>query len=133
MFYAFGLMISGALAFQASGMNKNAMSSIYVGNGGALICILLAAGMRNPKLKKGEAGYKLMMICVHVAIVFPLILGAIVAWRLSLAWNVPEKAYLKPYLSAIIAISILACIGVVLNKPKKNEATASSEEKAKTS
>lgn len=116
------LMICGALAYQESGFAKSAMSAMYVGNGGAVVSILLATGVRNTKLKKGEPGYKMMMICVHLAVVYPIILGAAVAWRLWLAWNVPEKAYLKPFFSAIVGMCAFTAAFMLASKPKKEKA-----------
>lgn len=115
------LMICGALAFNASGLLKSAMSSIYVGNGGAVICFMLAAGCRDTTLKKGDSGYKLMMICVHLAIVWPIILGSAVSWRLWLAWNNPAKAYLKPYFGTIVAACVLTSAAMFALKPKRKE------------
>lgn len=115
------LMICGAFAFQASGVSPNAMSSIYVGNGSALISFILALGCRDTSLKKGERGYKAMMICVHVAILWPILLGAVVGWRLWLAWNVASKAYLKPYFGGIVAACLLTSLGIASLKPKKEK------------
>lgn len=119
--HALTLMICGALAFQASGMSNSAMSSIYVGNGSALVSFILAIGCRNTSLKKGDRGYKVMMICVHLAIVWPALLGCVVGWRLWLAWNVASKAYLKPYFGGIVAACLLTTLGIVALKPKKEK------------
>lgn len=112
-------MICGALAFQDSNQAKNAMSAIYMGNGGAVICFLLAAGSRDPTVKKGEKGYKLMMISVHLAFIFPLLFGGVVGWRLWKAWNIPHKAYLKPYFSIIVAMSLLTAGVIYSKKPQR--------------
>lgn len=122
------LMICGALAYQESGFAQSAMSAIYVGNGGAVVSFLLAAGMRNTKLKKGESGYKMMMICVHLAVVYPIILGAAVGWRLSLAWNNPDKAYLKPFFSTIVGFCVLTSAFMIAAKPKKEDVTETKDE-----
>lgn len=118
---ALTLMICGAMAYQQSGMIKSALSAIYVGNGGAVVSFLLAAGARNTTLKKGDSGYKIMMICVHLAIIWPLVMATAVGWRLWLAWNVPEKQYLKVYFSVIVVACLLTSAGVASLKPKKNE------------
>lgn len=118
--YGLTLMVCGALAFQESGLKPEARSAIYVGNGGALISFLTAAGVRNLKLKKGEPGYMLMMIAVHWAVVFPLIIATALGVRLTLAWNVPAKAYLKPYFSIMIAMSLATSAVLVMSRPKKN-------------
>lgn len=97
------------------------MSSIYVGNGSALISFMLAVGCRNTTLKKGERGYKVMMICVHAAIVWPVLLGGVVGWRLWLAWNVATKAYLKPYFGGIVVACLLTSLGIASLKPKKEK------------
>lgn len=117
--HALVLMICGALAFFESGMVESARSAMYVGNGGAVISFLLAAGVRDMKLKKGDSGYKLMMICVHLAIVYPIILGGAVGWRLSLAWNNPAKAYLKPFFSVIVGMCAITAGVIISAKPKK--------------
>eukprot|EP00177_Eucheuma_denticulatum_P007048 GFKZ01012827.1.p1 GENE.GFKZ01012827.1~~GFKZ01012827.1.p1 ORF type:complete len:172 (-),score=18.75 GFKZ01012827.1:881-1396(-) len=115
------LMVCGALAFNESGLQKSAISAIYVGNGGAVVCFMLAAGCRDTTLKKGDSGYKIMMICVHLAIVWPIILGSAVGWRLWLAWNNPAKAYLKLYFGIIVAACVLTTAAMVALKPKKKE------------
>lgn len=122
--YGLVLMVCGALAYQESGMMKSAMSALYVGNGGAVVSFLLAAGVRNTKLKKGDAGYKIMMVCIHLAVVFPLFLGGAVGWRLWLAWNNPEKAYLKPFFSVIVGMSFITSAFIISAKPKKGESPA---------
>lgn len=122
------LMICGALAYQESGFAKSATSAIYVGNGGAVVSFLLAAGMRNTKLKKDESGYKVMMICVHLAVVYPIILGSAVGWRLWLAWNVPEKSYLKPFFSAIVGMCALTAVFMIASKPKKETVSEKKDE-----
>ncbi|CAN8069765.1 unnamed protein product [Agarophyton chilense] len=119
--YGLVLMVCGALAFHDSGLAKTASSAIYMGNGGAVISFLLAAGSRNLELRKGEKGYKIMMISIHLAFIFPLLFGGIIGWRLWLAWNVPHKAYLKPYFSVIVAMSLLTAGLVYSKKPKKIE------------
>lgn len=124
MIHGLMLMVCGALAFQASGFQRHAMSAIYVGNGGAVVSFLLAVGMRDTTLKKGEAGYKTMMACVHLAVVYPLVIAVAVGWRLSKAWGVPEKAYLKPYFGAIVGVSLLATAVMVALKPKREKVKA---------
>lgn len=117
--YGFTLMICGALAFYSSGYQPKAKSSLYIGNGSAIISFLLAMGVRNMDVKKGDIGYTLMMICIHLALIFPVILGVAVSWRLYLAWNVPEKAYVIPYFFAIVASSMLTFAILYTFKPAK--------------
>ena len=117
--YGLSLMFCGALAYQASGMQSKAMSSIYMGNGGAVLAFLLGFGVRNTDIKKGEPGFAMMMISIHLAFIFPLLFGGVVAWRLRLLWDVPAKAYLKPYLTVIIGMSLLTAAVIYRMKPKK--------------
>lgn len=117
--YGFTLMICGALAFYSSGYLPKAKSSLYIGNGSAIISFLLAMGVRNMDVKKGDPGYVLMMICIHLALIFPVVLGLAVSWRLFLAWNNPEKAYVIPYFVAIVASSILTFAILYTFKPEK--------------
>lgn len=121
-------MMVGAMAFLASGESKKAMSSIYMGNGGAAISFLLGVGVRNLKLKKGEPGYKTLMICIHLGFIFPLLFASAIGWRLNLAWDNPAKAYLKPYFLIIIAASILTSVMIYLEKPKKSKTTEKKDE-----
>lgn len=100
-------------------MVKSAMSAMYVGNLGAAISFLLAAGVRDMTLKKGDSGYKVMMICIHIAIVYPIMLGSAVGWRLWLAWNNPAKAYLKPFFSIIVGMCAITSAILISAKPKK--------------
>ena len=118
----------GAMAFISSGESKKAMSSIYMGNGGAVICFLLAVGVRNMELKKGEPGYKTLMICIHLGFVFPLLFASVVGWRLKLVWNNPAKEYLKPFFIVIIAASILTALFIYSQKPKKSKVTEKKDE-----
>lgn len=131
--YGLSLMICGALAFQDSGLAKNAMSAIYMGNGGAVISFLLAAGSKDLTLKKGEKGYKLMMISIHLAFIFPLLFGGVVGWRLWKAWNIPHKAYLKPYFSIIVAMSLLTAGVIYSKKPQKTAEKKEEKEENKQS
>lgn len=118
--YGLTLMICGALAFYSSGYLPKAKSSLYIGNGSAIISFLLAMGVRNMNVKKGDRGYILMMVCIHVALLFPVVLGLAVSWRLMLAWNNPEKAYVVPYFAAIIAASMVTFSILYSFKPKKD-------------
>lgn len=126
--FGLSLMICGALAYQAAGSAPKAISSIYVGNASALIAFLLAAGVRNPQVQKGDPGYKAFMICIHVAFVFPIVLGAVVSWRLVKAWPNPAKAYLLPYLAFMIVSCAVTALTIYLMKPVK---PAAPEKKAK--
>lgn len=121
--YALTLMICGALAYYASGYQSKAKSSLYVGNGSAVVCFLLAMGVRNLHLKKGEPGFIIMMICIHLAIIFPFVLGIAVSWRLILAWNNPEKNYVIPYFAAIVVASALTVATLYTFKPKRKPAS----------
>lgn len=118
--YGLTLMICGALAFYASGYQAKAKSSLYMGNGGAAVSFALAAGARNIRLQKGDRGYMLMMVCIHIALVFPVLMAGVVSWRLALAWQVPAKAYLRPYLIAIIVSSLITTAVLSTFKPRKN-------------
>lgn len=117
--YGLTLMICGSLSFYAADMQSRAISSIYMGNGSGLLCFCLAAGVRNTHLAKGQPGYKMMMACIHFALLFPLVMAGAVSWRLLLAWSVPEKAYVRPYFMAIIASSLLCFAILYTFKPKK--------------
>lgn len=117
--YGLVLMVAGALAYTAAPETAKAMSSIYMGNGGALISFLLAFGVRNIAIKKGEPNFIIMMICIHLAFIFPVLFGGVVGWRLSLAWNNPAKAYLKPYFLVIIGMSLITAAFVYSQKPKR--------------
>ena len=121
MIHGLVLMVCGALAFQASGFQEKALSAIYVGNGGAVVSFLLAVGMRDTTLKKGQEGYKVMMASVHLAVVYPMLIGGAVAWRLSKAWDNPDKAYLKPYFGTIVGISALTAVAMIALKPKREK------------
>lgn len=123
-FYGLVLMMCGALAFQAAGAKKSAMSALYVGNGGALLCFALAGGIGSVMPKKGEKGFKLSMACVHIAIIYPMLIAGALSWRLSKSWNVAEKQYIIPYFSVMIVASILTTASIVMNKPKKDRAAA---------
>lgn len=129
--YGLTLMICGALSFYASGMQSKAKSSIFIGNGSAVICFVLAFGVRNMNLHKGDPGYVLMMICIHLALVFPLVMTGVVSWRLALAWPIAEKAYVRPYFIGIVVSSLLCFAIMYTFKPKKNK-PADSEEKDDT-
>lgn len=119
--YGLTLMICGALAYQESGLQKKALSSLYMGNGAAIFSFILGVGVRNTNLKKGDPGYKIMMVCIHLAFIFPILFGGVITWRLWLAWNVPEKSYVKPYFSVIVIMSFLTSVVVYSKKPKKNK------------
>lgn len=129
--YGLVLMICGALAFQAAGMATNARSALIVGNGGAALAFILAGGCGSEVPEKGTRRYKIWMASVHLAIVYPALLGCVLAWRLSKAAAVASKAYLVPYLGVMCAASVLTTIVVVANKPKpkaKTEAEAESKD-----
>lgn len=128
--YGLTLMICGALAYQSSGLASNALSAIFMGNGGAVVSFLLAAGTRDLALKKGERGYKTMMIAVHLAFIFPLLFGGVIAWRLFLAWNIAHKSYLKPYFSIIVFMSLVTAAVMYSKKPKKEEKKEKIEEQS---
>lgn len=120
--YGLVLMMCGALAYQAAGGKREARSALIVGNAAALIAFLTAGGVGQPGLKRGDKGFRLMMICVHWALVFPLAMAAVLVWRLSKAAAVPSKQYIVPYLAVMIAASF-ATVGIVaVNRPKKNPA-----------
>lgn len=131
--YGLTLMIVGALAFQAAPQDAKAMSSIYMGNGGALISFLLAVGARDTTIERGQPGYIPMMISVHLAFIFPIIYGSAVAWRLALAWDVAAKAYLRPYFMTIVAMSVLTAVVVYLAKPKKPQPQSNHAQQRKES
>lgn len=122
LLYGLTLMVCGALAFRESGYKPKAVSSLYLGNGSAVVCFLMAAGCRKIDVKKGEPGYKSMMISIHLALLFPLLLTGVVSWRLALAWNDPQKSYIIPYFAAFILSSLLS-FGVLYSfKPAKKSA-----------
>lgn len=125
LLYGLLMMIIGALAFQASGYERKAKSALYMGNGSALLSFLLAIGVRNyGKIDKHQPGFKLVMASVHLALIKTLVLCGVVGWRLSLAWNNPAKAYLAPYLVAIIAVSATTFAALAAFKPKKQRGNA---------
>lgn len=117
-------MVCGALAFHASEYSPKAKSALIVGNGGALVAILLAIACRNTKIKRGDQGYKLMMASVHVALIYPLLFSALCSWRLSKAWAAPDKAYLIPYLFSMAVAGVISSVMIFVNKPKKGKGEA---------
>lgn len=127
--YGLTLMICGALAFQAAGGKSNAKSALIVGNFGAVLSFILAGGIGTTIPKKGASGYKLYMACVHIALVYPVVLGGALSWRLSLAWHKP----VRNYLIAMIIASILTVAVVAINKPKSGKAAARAKTVAKAS
>lgn len=126
--YGLTLMICGALAFYASGMQPKAKSSLFIGNGSAIISFGLAAGVRNMRVRKGEPGFLSMMICIHIALIFPLLMASVVSWRLFLAWSIPSKAYLRPYFIGIIVSSLISFATLYTFKPKKNKSQSNRTE-----
>lgn len=134
LMYGLSLMICGALAFQASDYKDSAKSSLYMGNGGAVLSFLLAAGTRKmASLEKGQPGYVLMMICIHLALLYPVLMAAVVSWRLSLAWNAVAKAYVIPYLVAIIVCSLGSFVLLYSFKPTKTKKVADGDDSSTTS
>ncbi len=125
--YGLTLMICGALAFQAAGATAKAKSALIVGNFGAVLSFILAGGIGTTIPKKGAPGYKMYMACVHIALVYPVILGSALAWRLWLAWHKP----MRNYLLVMVTASILTAALVALNKPKNGKAAARAKTVAK--
>lgn len=117
--YGLLLMVCGALAFQASGGVKAAVSALWVGNGAAAITFLTAAAVGSKKIEKGQPGYKLAMAAVHWALVYPLVLATALSVRLYKAWGNPAKAYLVPYFVTMIVASVGVVVGIAAQKPKK--------------
>jgi hypothetical protein len=118
--YSLLMMIVGALAFASAGYNPRAVSAFYAGNGVALVSLVCALGVRrHGKVEKGEPGFVGYMIGIHFALVVPVVFAAMSTWRFALAWSVPAKHYLLPFLAANIILS-LACFGFLHSfKPKK--------------
>lgn len=119
--YALGLMITGALAFNASGQKRSSLSALYVSNSVALLSFVTAAAIGNRKIEKGEPGYKLRMIAIHWAMVYPLIFTGIVIWRLAKACARAGRcgnAYVVPYLAAMIVMSVATAVAIAVQKPK---------------
>ena len=121
MIHGLVLMVCGPLAFQASGFQEKTQLAMYVGNGGSVVSFLLVVSMRDTTLKKGQAGYKVMMASVHLAVVYPMLIGGAVARRLLKAWHNRDKANLKPYFGKIVGISALTAVVMIALKPKREK------------
>jgi hypothetical protein len=125
VYYGFFMMFVGALALHRAGYESKAHSALIAGNGVALASFLCAFAVRkHGKVKKGEAGFKLYMVGIHVSMVVPLVFGVLCAWRFVLAWTDPAKQYVLPFLGANITLSLL-CLALVYGFKPQKKANAS--------
>jgi hypothetical protein len=127
VYYGFFMMFVGALTLHSAGYEPKAHGALIAGNGVALASFLCAFAVRkHGRVERGEAGFMIYMVGIHVSMVVPLVFGVWCAWRFVLAWTDPAKLHVLPFLGANIALSLL-CLALMYScKPQKKANTSES-------
>lgn len=123
VFLSYGsfLAVTGWYGAASHGYTPKTMHSLYAGLGGGLLMVACGIGGALGSPKKGEKGYKLYMIAVHVGLLFVGLFTAVFGIQFVKSWNAPEKAAQRK-LFAIMGLGSAAALAALFKtKPKSTK------------
>jgi hypothetical protein len=112
--YGLAIMMVGAVAFNEAHLSSAALSAIVVGNGGAVLAFACAAAVRDHgKVGRGDPGWREYMLGIHAGLAVPTLYSAMCVWRMTVAWENPDKHYVLKYMAVNVLAGLLCVVALL--------------------